>query len=65
VKSYRVPVRRELWRLVEYHGSIEGVAQALLVPVDELEDWLGGMKPIPYEQHAAIRALISKMTDKK
>jgi hypothetical protein len=65
MKSYRVPGRRDLWRLVEYHGSIDRVAGALFVPVDELEDWLGGMKPIPYEQHAAIRALIAKMTDKK
>jgi hypothetical protein len=65
MKSYRVPGRRDLWRLVECYGSIESVAHALLVPVDELEDWLGGMKPIPYEQHAAIRALVAKMTDKK
>jgi hypothetical protein len=57
--------RRDLWRLVEYHGSIENVADALLVPVDELEHWLGGMKPIPYEQHAAIRGLIAELTDKK
>jgi hypothetical protein len=61
----RVPIRRDLWRLVEYHGSIERVAHALLVPVDELKDWLGGMKPIPHEQHATIRALVAKMTDKK
>ena len=65
MKSYRVPVRRDLWRLVEYHGGIESVARALLVPLDELEGWLGGMKPIPYEQHAAIRALIAKMIDAK
>jgi len=60
-----VPDRRDLWRLVEYYGSIETVADALLVPVDELEDWLGGMKPIPCEQHAAIRALIAKMVEKR
>jgi hypothetical protein len=65
MKSYRIPGRRDLWRLVEYHGSIESVAHALLVPVDELEDWLGGMRPIPYEQHAAIRALIEKTIDRK
>jgi len=60
-----VPDRRDLWLLVEHYGSIETVADALFVPVDELEDWLGGMKPIPYEQHAAIRALIAKMTEKR
>ena len=59
------PHRRDLWRLVEYYGSIENVADALLVPVDELEGWLGGMKPIPSDQHAAIRGLIAKTTDKK
>jgi len=57
--------RRDLWRLVQHHGSIEKVAYALLVSLDELEAWLGGTKPIPDEQHAAIRALVAKMTDEK
>ena len=65
MKGYSDPVRRDLWRLVEHHGSIESVAEALLVPLAELEDWLGGTKPVPHEQHAAIRALIAKMTDKE
>lgn len=65
MKSHRDPVRRDLWRLVDHHGSIERVADALLVPLAELEDWLGGMKPIPHEQRAAIGALIGKMNDKK
>ena len=61
MKSYRVLTRRELWRLVQAHGSIESVADAVGVPLEEIEDWLGGMKPIPREHYAALRILLAKL----
>jgi hypothetical protein len=65
MRSYRVPTRRDVWRLVESHGSIDQVATALGVSLEEMENWLGGTKPIPVEHYAALRALLLKLRDKK
>jgi hypothetical protein len=51
--------------LVDARGSIETLAAALGIGVAELEDWLGGMEQIPHEYHAAIRALTTKLKEKK
>jgi hypothetical protein len=62
--SYRVPTRRDLWRLVERYKSIGQVATALGVTLEEMESWLGGTTALPAEHYAAVRALVLKLKDK-